>query len=516
MSARFFVSVILAASVLSATAWSQVKPTTASAGGAPAPATPPINTAVEREVKGLSADSFQERQAALSRLQTLVAEQLKQRAAIQEVLSAFQADLVQQQKALAMVTEEEAQAQIAGLLEMERGLSGWTIQTMSEPLERRQTLLAWGLTKDNGPALARAYSGGLRVRIDGVKQVAKSEDEGASWTLSRLINDRETAIRAAAMAACWARKPNPDIVNSLWFRAVTGPLSRENMGGPVGMMEGRFGGFGGAIAVDSFAPDGVNMIRVDFPGGDPMEFDDSSEGNEFFDAQLAGDVLVHLKSPLVAEKIKGFVDERAKAGKNLCQSSNPDWILIPHRLVETYTVKEAIPMLAQEALGSDTDEMGGDMNGRSFMWSRRTMAIGTLAKLIGKDPSDFDLFRAHDTGDSRGWIWAVEVNQQAMMNGNAGNDFRAVKAFYAYWKDHHAEFGVKEAPAKPSEPPAGGMMPPGFPRGIRGIPVPADGPVQIQPAGPDTPEPMPDAVPGNPGNAPPVRPMPLMRGAAAG
>jgi hypothetical protein len=513
MSARVVVSFLLAASILSTAASGQDKPAApapAGRGTANASATGPVGAVVEREVKGLSSESFPEREAALKRLQTLVAEQLKQRAAVQEVLATFQADLVQQQRALAMVSDEEAQAQIAGLLEMERGLTAWTIQTMAEPLERRQTLLAWGLTKDNGPTLARAYSGSLRVRLDGIKQIAKSNDEGASWTLARLINDRETAIRAAAMAASWSRKPNSDVVNALWFRAVTGPLARENnMNGPVGIMEGRMGV---GMVMEAMAMNGNGMIKVDFPGGDPMEFDDSGEGNEFFDALLASAVLVHLDSPLVAEKVKALVDERAKAGKSLCQPTDPDWTLVSHRLVETYSVKEAVPILAQEALGIETEEMGGDMNGRPFMWSRRTIAIGTLAKLIGKDPADFDLIRARDMGNPRGWMWAVDVNPQAMMNGNGENDLVAVKAFYAFWKDHHAEFGVKEVPSNAA------VSQPARPnRFFKGMPMPPDGPVQILPAQPDGPQAVPGEAPdANPPVPPPMRTVPLMRGGAAG
>jgi len=64
-------------------------------------------------------------------------------------------DLAKQQQALAMVSDEEAQSQIAGLLELERGLAGWTIQTMGEPIERRRALLAWGLGKDAAPVIGR-------------------------------------------------------------------------------------------------------------------------------------------------------------------------------------------------------------------------------------------------------------------------------------------------------------------------------------------------------------------------
>ena len=125
---RTITAAILAASTLAAASFGQTKPAEPSA----------IGSAVSKEVKGLTSDDFPERQAALAHLKTLVADQLKQRAQIQDVLLALQTDLAKQQQALAMVSnDEEAQAQISGLLEMERGLAGWTMQTMSEPLEKR-------------------------------------------------------------------------------------------------------------------------------------------------------------------------------------------------------------------------------------------------------------------------------------------------------------------------------------------------------------------------------------------
>ena len=106
-------------------------------------------------------------------------------------------------------------------------------------------------------------------------------------------------------------------------------------------------------------------------------------------------------------------------------------------------------MLAEEALAARSDEMGGDMNGRPFMWSSRTMAIGVLCKLIGKDPADFQVKRVRGADDPRGWIWAVDVNPGPLNGGGAGGaaDGAAVRAFYAWWKDHHGEYGVKEEPS---------------------------------------------------------------------
>jgi hypothetical protein len=454
MVGRNFAISIAAVAVWCAPGLAQEKP----AGNAGAG----ISSAVEKEAKGLTAEDFPEREAALKRLRALMADQVKQRAEIQAVLNDLQTDLAKQQKALAVVTDEEAQAQIAGLLEMERGIAGWTVQVMGEPVERRKALLDWGLGRDTAAVLARVYSDNRRVRLAGVKELAKMPDDvtgGAAWTLSRLINDPETPVRAAAMAACWSRKPTEDVVGALWFRAVTGPQGKSSAGAdwPLRMQEQ------------------AESLKVDFPGGEPMEFDNENEAAAFEDAELAGDVLIQLNSPLVAERVKGLVEERRKAGKSLVSEDDPDWTLVSHRLVEAYGVKEAIPTLAEEALAARSDEMGGDMNGRPFMWSSRSMAIGVLCKLVGKDPADFQVVRVRGADDPRAWIWAVDANPGAF-NGNGGGggpaaDGAAVRAFYAWWKDHHGEYGVKE------EPSAAGLPRPG--RGRRGggpAIIPSQGP----------------------------------------
>ncbi|HVT79069.1 MAG TPA: hypothetical protein VHM90_00315 [Phycisphaerae bacterium] len=452
------------------------------------PADSAIGGAVSREVKGLTSEDFPERQAALARLKTLVAGQLKQRAEIQEVLSALQADLAKQQQALAMVSaDEEAMAQISGLLEMERGLAGWTIQTMAEPLEKRTALLNWGLTKERADILARCYGQSKRTRIQAIKDLAKMEDEGASWTLAKLINDPETPVRAQAMASAWSRKPTVPVVDALWYRAVAGPLT-------VAGREGRM----------MRAMEDSGNIKIDFPGtSDPMEFGEDDESAGFFDSQLAGAVLVHLNSDLVAEKMKALLAERVKQNKTLALMEDPDWTLVTHWLVETYKIKEAVPVLAMEAFSDNTEQMGGDMNGREFMWTGRTMAIGTLCTLIGKEPGDFGLFKARNMGETKDWMWAVDANLNA--GGGGQPDAAAVRGFYTFWQQHHAEYGVKEEP------------PPSPIRNVRGgrgrIPL-EGGPAVDVPA-----RPMPIGPPPAPGGVAPEGPAnePLpARGGAAG
>jgi hypothetical protein len=433
------IAAIAAASLTGAVCAQTAAPGAGAAGG----------SSVERELQGLTAQEFAERQEALRRLEALIAGQVRQRAEIQGVLDTLQKELARQQSALAVVTDEEAKARVAGLLEMERGLAGWTIRTMAEPMERRKALLAWGLTGDAAPVLAKAYAQSKRVRLDGIKALAafgesdEKHADGAAWTLAQLINDPDGAVRAASMAAAWrgagkeGGKAHPDIVAALWHRAVSGPQILVERGGVTRM------------AVPADVSD--LSMKVEFPEGDPMEFSIDDDANEYTDALVAGTVLVHLKSPLVEERVKRLVAERVKAGKTLASLEDMDYTLVTHWLVETYHIKEALPVLADEALSPQTEEMNGTMNGRPFMYTQRTMAVGVLCKLIGKDPVDFGLIRGHD-GDLRGWMWAVEQNPQGMNNGGQP-DGAVVRAFYRWWKDHHAEYGVKEEPSAAGVPP---------------------------------------------------------------
>ncbi len=422
---------------------------------------------IEKETQGLAAPDYADREKALERLRGLIGEQTKQRAQIQAVMDALSADLEKQEKALALVGDSEAEARVAGLLEMERGIAGFAAQTMGEPADLRKKLLDWGLSAQMSPVVARVYGDKVRVRVDGVAELAKTEARGAGgagqpagkdaeagqaeavnfsgvdWTLAKLINDREEAVRGAAMAACWDHKPSAVLVAALWYRAVEGPLEHGNSA-PMG-------------ADMDDGPGAAQTFKVDFPGGDPLQFGDDASGADFDDGHLACDVLIHFDSGSVRDQVKAFVAQRIKTGKDLGGSFDTNWTLTTHRLVEAYGVKEAIPLLASEAVGTQSDEVGGD----AFSWTPRTLAIGILAKMTGQDANDFQLIHVRNPEDMRAWIWAVQTPPFNMRAGGPGGgeqpvDGAAVLAFYKWWKDHHAEYGVKEAPSTAGLPQPGG------------------------------------------------------------
>ena len=101
------------------------------------------------------------------------------------------------------------------------------------------------------------------------------------------------------MAVAWTGKPSADVVGALWFRAVAGP-------GTLADQEAAAGGI---------THDPEETIKVEFPEGEPVEFSLDDDAGAYTDAILAGDVLIHLQSPLVAERVKALVAERATLGK---------------------------------------------------------------------------------------------------------------------------------------------------------------------------------------------------------
>lgn len=472
-----------------------------------------IGEAVEQETRNLEAQSFPEREAALTRLRALIGRQVEQRAEIQGVLDELAADLAKQERALAVVNGSESQARVEGLLEMEGGISRWAAQTMSEPAERRRKLLAWGISTEITPVLARAYAQETKVRVAGVKELGKLDQRkedaddppdqahgrnadataAIDWTLARLINDPEEPVRAAAMAACWYRAPSGDLIAALWHRAVEGPMEREDA----------TGGSGADLDVDEVAG---GALHVDFPGGDPLQYDDSDGTQDYGDAHLACDILIHLNSPRVAEDLRTMVAGRVKAGRMLSGSTMPDLALTTDQLVEAYKVKEAIPLLAAEALGTQSEETGA---GFGAVWTRRTLAMGAVATLTGQDPENFGLRHVHPPDDTRGWAWAVDAPRPMNRPGPMPQpDGQAVQAFYKWWLAHHAEYGVKEEPSKAGLPVDNERL------GAQGG-IPGRG---INPGGPMMRVPLPLPAPAGaaaPANAPGTAPASAPAGAAA-
>jgi hypothetical protein len=356
MDKRWLSAGIAAVALLAAPVAAADVPATGKAEGA---------AAVEGALRDLTAEDFGLREQAARRLQALLAEQLKQRAAVEEVVGQLQAELLRQERALGMMRDDEARQRTAGLLAMEQALAAWTQDAMTAPNQRRQQLLEWGLSAKVAPLLARTYSKHRREQIAAIIELGKLDGPGADWTLARLLNERESWVRAAAVAALWNRPLTPEIAAALWYRAVEGPEREQE-----------------AQRIAEDTDTAASPLEINIPDHDPVEV--PPDEDDFSDRDLLVDLLVHLQSPLVAEKVEALVDRRTKKEAPLGEG----W---EHRLVEAYKIKTAVPLLARVATGEIEQNSGRSEGGQVMTGTNRTSAAGALATIVGIDPAEWNL-----------------------------------------------------------------------------------------------------------------------------
>ncbi|HVX83591.1 MAG TPA: hypothetical protein VH253_02120 [Phycisphaerae bacterium] len=369
----------------------------AAAARAQSPATQPVPPDMAAAVHDLSSEDFSQRQHAAARIGELLRQQLKLRAQTQAAIDDLQHELADQIRALGMVTDEEARQRVDGLLATEAALAQWTAQAMAAPADKRPALLDWGLSNKNAPILAKAFSTDPAQRIAGIAALGKLPGPFADWTLARLLAARQSWVRDAAMAAAWDRTPTPEIVNLLWRRAIPPDENADS-------------------------PDDQPTLKIPFPDHDPIEV--PAEDDDSDDQELALLLLRHMHSPLVADHINAVIAQRLKK-----PTDDDDTSL--HRLAETYKLKQAIPLLARDALG----DVRGRSEGNHTMATNRTSAIGALCTILALDLETFDL----SPSDDNSYAWKTDND----------NDARPVLKFFDWWRVHASEYGAKA----PDDPP---------------------------------------------------------------
>ncbi|HVS72749.1 MAG TPA: hypothetical protein VHQ47_15945 [Phycisphaerae bacterium] len=360
------------------------------------PATQPAASDMNAAVHDLSSADFSQRQHAAARIDELLRQQLKDRAQTQALLDDLQRELAGEIRSLGMVTDEEARQRVDGLLATEASLAQWTAQAMGASADKRPALLDWGLSKNNAPILAKAYSTDPAQRVAGIAALGKVPGPFADWTLARLLAARQSWVRDAAMAALWDRPPTAEIVDLLWRRAIPPDDNAD-------------------------ASDDQPTLKIQFPEHDPIEV--PAEEDDSDDQELALLVLRHMQSPLVADKVKAIIAQRLKK-----QSDNDDTTV--HRLAETYKLKQALPLLARDAFG----DVRGRSEGNHTMATNRTSAIGAACTILGLDPETFDLSPSDDS-----YAWKTDND----------TDARPVMKFYDWWRVHASDYGAKP----PDQPP---------------------------------------------------------------
>ena len=350
-----------------------------------------LSPAVRQALNDLSDETFVTRERSLRRVQLALGQQLE----------AFIAS-----------DDSEAQLRIAALLEFNDGITRWAIETFTLSDAQRKAQLRWGLSPDLLPILARVFSPASDKRLESLKQLAKLDDVEASVPLAELLNDPDRAVYVAAMEAVWDRKPTDAIVNSLWNRAVDA--------GFAGSSSQRLD-HGDNIVFRGRALSGA--VRAGFPG------------SQMQDHQLAVEVLIHLRSPQVTDKLGTLfakIDQEI-AGENINNMylTLNDPMKNAYLIAEAYRPKEIVPMLYHLAIGRITNRaqlLDQMINERRF-YSNRVTPLALFVLITEQSLEEYKLRKLTTAGE----LWTVPTEADE-------ND--AVEKIKSWWQKHAQEYGT--------------------------------------------------------------------------
>ena len=345
-----------------------------------------LSPAAESAIKNLSAPEFATREKAVKDLQLAIAGQLK---------------------TLASVDDAEAQQRMVVVLEFQDNLTRWAIDMLRLPEKQGAAMLAWGLKPEILPHIANVYAPAPEKRADGIKAIGQLKDDQASWFLVRLIADDRRDVSRAAIDAVRDRPPTAEIVAALWQRSID-PLSRLR------------------------ANTVVNARRL-------VATDAASAAT---DSELATDILVRFKTPLVSEKIKTFI---AELNKDTDRFSTLGGLLVPFsdnsrnfiRLVETYKPPEATAFLVILINREVSSSQQITVAGQTVFVSNRTLPLLSLITLTGQKHGDYGLVSANIAW-SAPWCAASEADETAAI--------AKFKTWYAEHKD-----AIKPAATQPAK-----------------------------------------------------------------
>ena len=424
------------------TATSALSTQNSALGGTTLPAlvlTPDALTALQQ----LSADDFTTRQEALAKLQATMAHHLQQNLLVQEVMLRIQQNLADQLQEMTGIPDLQAQAHVASLMEFDNALSRWALDALTLAEPQRKAMLAWGLAPENFPLIARAYSRKTETRAAAAKDLAKLNNDNAIHILGQLLDDHDREVSLTAMDALWDKTPTPAIIDALWDRSV-------------------------AMAMQQFRPRPVNTKNINVHGRivQVQDYDYNYYNIRMQDADVAVDVLNHMKSPLVATKLNELFTDFL----NIKDANDYRWhLLSPNygqgglalsRLIDAYKPKTAVVFLVKSLRSNNNDGYNNQMNNIQYRLSSRIDSAALLLKITGQDPDDFKLKKTPNFGDR--WVLeGTEKEEEAM-----------IKKVEAWWKIHGNEYDpsvpvpTTNASTKPADTqaakPAAAVPPPGL------------------------------------------------------
>ena len=345
----------------------------------------------------------------------------KDYAARQAAVQELQAAIARQIQSFALLPDPEARVRAGAALAFQEGLSAWAIELAKLPEVQRRSLLVWGLQPAVAPALATIYAGSGN-KTQAIRALGKLSGDQATDALAMIAaaHDSQTAI--PALDALWDRKPTPTALNLLWgcLAAQLGTEAQpaeedQNAGNPAPKPESHF----------SREPD------------DTSEYDISVE---------AAQTLVHWKHPETLTRFKTHLAQMMGNGKD--NNSNSELVNRSSRrdvfltLVLGFKTREALPLIAQAALGERSSSSSGNLGDKGPVYqSNRTGMLGVFAELTGQDPADYKLFRCKEWGESDLCNWVVHTEEQ---------EKEAVEKAKKWWQTNQAKMApAAREPAAP-------------------------------------------------------------------
>jgi hypothetical protein len=321
---------------------------------ADAPATEPLSPDLTKAIAQLTADDYQERQQAVSKIEEALAANVRQ---------------------LLLLDDPEARNRMSAIMEFNAGLSRWAIDVVQLPKEQRQAVVLWGTSPEGSSLVAKIYSAHSDQRVEGVKDLAKRTEPATATLLATLITDDDRTVRLAAIAAAGDRPVNAAITDALW-NVATGTARPGNRFGQLTINGGQ-----------------VNIVG----NGRLVIGGNTYYGGRYGDESAAMDALIHLKDPSIPPRVRAFLEGTTKTGATEVRfsgamSNDPTQRVLT--LAAAYQVTEALPSLMKIVTGPVSASSSVNLNGQASYVTNRTAAMATVCLISGQKLDDYKLHKS--------------------------------------------------------------------------------------------------------------------------
>ncbi|MEI8197873.1 MAG: hypothetical protein WCI73_18410, partial [Phycisphaerae bacterium] len=383
-------------------------------------------------LRQLSAEDFQTRQDAIQKLQVAMTRHFQKLVLMQDLMLKIQDNLAEQFRQMKEAPESEKDVRVATLMDFNQALSKWAIDTLNQPPERRDPMLKWGLSPAGYPLVVRAYSRKAEVRAAVTTDLAKLDSAQATMLLGLLLDDPDREVSLTAMNAIWDKPLTAQNLDNLWNRAV-------------------------GFALQQYRPRPSRQKNVMVHGRMVTIYEQENYQNRMQDADIAGEVLIHAKSPLVTDRLNSLFKEMS--GNLLKNPNDMSWRLLSqnyggpaqiiNKLVEAYKPKEVYPFIVK--LISNPLQQDGyfnQINNASYWLSMRVDAMGILLKITNQNAEIYKIRKIPNFGDR--WVLQIEA-KQGDQAGAMAEERKTVRKVLVWWQDHYMDYGAEPPPKLPTE-----------------------------------------------------------------